>query len=98
MDDNVLAIARINFSLKDDIEEIAMDLENVESFSAEKLQLQHLLAQICANENAPLEERQQAARLLIQHSDLRAAIQSVPGWQNLISEFIQAIGYGGLRN
>lgn len=98
MDDNVVAIARIHFSLKDDIEEIAMDLEKCESFSPEKLQLQHLLAQVCANEEAPIEERREAARLLIQHSDLRAAIQTVPGWQDLVSEFIQALGYGGLRN
>lgn len=98
MDDQVLSIIRNNFDLSDEIAELETFIDNVRSFSVEKLHLQNLLAQICANEEASDIDRQNAARVLIKHSDLRAAIESVPNYKMLIDEMIQAVRHGGLRH
>ena len=98
MDDQVLSIIRNNFDLSDEIAELEKFIGNVRSFSEEKLHLQHLLAQICANEEASDTDRQDAARVLIKHSDLRAAIESVPNYEMLIDEMIQAVRHGGVRH
>lgn len=98
MDLKIIDIVRNTFDLSDDIKELKAEIERADNFSAEKLQLQYMLAQICANEAASIKDRQDAARILINNSDLRAAIQSVPDYTMLIDEMIQAVKNGSVRH
>lgn len=98
MDLKIIDIVRNTFDLSDDIKELKAEIERADNFSAEKLQLQYMLAQICANEAASTKDRQDAARILINNSDLRAAIQSVPDYTMLIDEMIQAVKNGSVRH
>lgn len=98
MDDQVLSIIRNNFDLSNDIAELEQFMGECVAFTEEKLHLQNLLAQICANEEASDTDRQNAARVLIKHSDLRAAIESIPNYEMLIDEVIQAVKHGGVRH
>jgi hypothetical protein len=98
MDAKIIDIVRTTFDLSDDIKQLKAEIESAGNFSAEKLQIQYMLAQICANANASENDRMEAARVLIQHSDLRAAIESVPNKEILIDEMIQAVRHGGLRH
>jgi len=98
MDDQVLSIIRNNFDLSDEIAELEQFIEESVAFTVEKLHLQNLLAQICANKEASDTDRQNAARVLIKHSDLRAVIESVPNYEMLIDEMIQAVKHGGVRH
>lgn len=98
MDLKIIDIVRNTFDLSDDIKELKAEIERADNFSAEKLQLQYMLAQICANEAASTKDRQDAARILIDNSDLRAAIQSVPDYTMLIDEMIQAVKNGSVRH
>lgn len=98
MDAKIIDIVRTTFDLSDDIKELKAEIKRAENFSAEKLQIQYMLAQICANVNASDEDRMEAARILIDNSDLRAAIESVPNYQILINEMIQAVRHGSVRH
>lgn len=98
MDAKIIDIVRTTFDLSDDIKELKAEIKRAENFSAEKLQIQYMLAQICANENASDNDRLEAARILIDNSDLRAAIESVPNYQILIDEMIQAVRNGSVRH
>ena len=98
MDLKIIDIVRNTFDLSDDIKELKAEIERADNFSAGKLQLQYMLAQICANEAASTKDRQDAARILIDNSDLRAAIQSVPDYTMLIDEMIQAVKNGSVRH
>jgi alpha-galactosidase/6-phospho-beta-glucosidase family protein len=98
MDLKIIDIVRNTFDLSDELIELKDEIERADNFSAEKLQLQYMLAQICANEAASTKDRQDAARILIHNSDLRAAIQSVPDYKMLIDEMIQAVKNGSVRH
>lgn len=98
MDAKIIDIVRTTFDLSEDIKDLKSEIERAQNFSAEKLQIQYMLAQICANENASDNDRMEAARILIDNSDLRAAIESVPNYQILIDEMIQAVRNGSLRH
>jgi len=98
MDLKIIDIVRNTFDLSDDLQELKAEIEMADNFSAEKIQLQYMLAQICSNEAASTKDRQDAARILIDNSDLRAAIQSVPDYQMLIDEMIQAVKNGSVRH
>lgn len=98
MDDQVLSIIRNNFDLSDEIAELDQLMGECAAFTEEKLHLQNLLAQICANEEASDTDRQNAARVLIKHSDLRAAIMSVPNYEIFYDEILQAVKHGSLRH
>ena len=91
MDDNVIEIVSRQFDLERDIKEFVSEIENAQAFSSEKVHLQMLLAEICANTSASDEVRQQAARALIHTSDLSAAIQTVPNFEMLIEEFMESL-------
>lgn len=98
MDAKIIDIVRTTFDLSEDIKELKTEIERAQNFSAEKLQIQYMLAQICANVNASDNDRIEAARILIDNSDLRAAIESVPNYQILIDEMIQAVRNGSVRH
>lgn len=98
MDAKIIDIVRTTFDLSEDIKELKTEIERAQNFSAEKLQIQYMLAQICANANASDNDRMEAARILIDNSDLRAAIESVPNYQILIDEMIQAVRNGSVRH
>ena len=93
MDAKIIDIVRTTFELSEDIKEL-----KAENFSAEKLQIQYMLAQICANVNVSDSDRMEAARILIENSDLLAAIESVPNYKMLFDEIIQAVKHGGVRH
>jgi hypothetical protein len=98
MDAKIIDIVRMTFDLSEDIQDLKAEIERAENFSAEKLQIQYMLAQICANVNASDNDRMEAARILIDNSDLRAAIESVPNYEILIDEIIQAVKNGSVRH
>lgn len=98
MDAKIIDIVRTTFELSEDIKELKAEIERAESYSAEKLQIQYMLAQICNNGAASDRDRLEAARILIENSDLRAAIESVPNYQILIDEMIQAVRNGSVRH
>ena len=98
MDAKIIDIVRTTFDLSDDIKQLKAEMERAENFSAEKQQIQYMLSQICVNANASDNDRVEAARVLIQNSDLRAAIKSVPHKEILIDEMIQAVKHGGVRH
>jgi len=98
MDAKIIDIVRTTFDLSEEIKELMAEIERAEHFSAEKLQIQYMLAQICANVNASDNDRMEAARILINNSDLRAAIESVPNYQILIDEMIQAVKNVSVRH
>lgn len=98
MDAKIIDIVRSTFDLSEDIEQFKKEIERAEHFSAEKVHLQMLLAEICANESASDNDRMEAARILIDSSDLLAAIQSVPNYQILIDKLIQAARNGSVRH
>jgi hypothetical protein len=98
MDAKIIDIVRTTFDLSDEIKELKAEMERAENFSAEKLQIQYMLSQICANVNASDNDRMEAARILIDNSDLRAAIESVPNKEILIDEMIQAVKNGSVRH
>jgi uncharacterized coiled-coil DUF342 family protein len=98
MDAKIIDIVRTTFDLSEEIKELRAEIERAEHFSAEKLQIQYMLAQICANVNASDNDRMEAARILIDNSDLRAAIELVPGNQIIINEMIQAVRNGSVRH
>lgn len=98
MDAKIIDIVRTTFELSEDIKELKAEIERAENFSAEKLQIQYMLAQICANVNVSDSDRMEAARILIENSDLLAAIESVPNYKMLFDEIIQAVKHGGVRH
>ena len=98
MDAKIIDIVRTTFELSEDIKEFKAEIERAENFSAEKLQIQYMLAQICANVNVSDSDRMEAARILIENSDLLAAIESVPNYKTLIDEVIQAVRNGSVRH
>ena len=98
MDLKIIDIVKNTFDLSDELKELKAEIERADNFSAEKVQLQYMLAQICSNEAASIKDRQDAARILIHNSDLRAAIQAVPDYTMLIDEMIQAVKNGSVRH
>jgi len=98
MDLKIIDIVKNTFDLSDELKELKAEIERADNFSAEKVQLQYMLAQICSNEAASDKDRQDAARILINNSDLRAAIESVPDYEMLIDEMIQAVKNGSVRH
>ena len=98
MDLKIIDIVKNTFDLSDELKELKAEIERADNFSAEKVQLQYMLAQICSNEAATIKDRQDAARILIHNSDLRAAIQSVPDYTMLIDEMIQAVKNDSVRH
>ena len=91
MDDNVIEIVSRQFDLERDIKEFVAEIENAQAFSSEKVHLQMLLAEICKNTAASDEVRQQAARALIDTSDLADAIRTVPDSESLNKEFLESL-------
>jgi len=98
MDLKIIDIVKNTFDLSDELKELKAEIERADNFSAEKVQLQYMLAQICSNEAASIKDRQDAARILIHNSDLRAAIQAVPDYTMLIDEMIQAVKNDSVRH
>lgn len=98
MDAKIIDIVRTTFELSEDIQDLKVEIERAENFSAEKLQIQYMLAQICNNGAASDRDRLEAARILIENSDLLAAIESVPNYKMLFDEIIQAVKHGGVRH
>ena len=98
MDLKIIDIVKNTFDLSDELKELKAEIERADNFSAEKVQLQYMLAQICSNEAATIKDRQDAARILIHNSDLRAAIQAVPDYTMLIDEMIQAVKNDSVRH
>lgn len=95
MDDNVISIVQSNFNLDHDINDLEKWILETSPFSADKLQVQHLLALICENEDAELPHRMRAAEILIRTSDLKDAITKVPG---VLEQFVQAFSRDSLRH
>lgn len=91
MDNKVLEIVRKNFDVEADVNEFITDIENAKEFTAEKVHLQMLLAEVCKNEAASDSARRTAARALIRTSDLGDAIKMVPGVEDLVQEFVGSL-------
>lgn len=91
MDNKVLEIVRKNFDVASDVKEFISDIEAAGEFTAEKVHLQMLLAEVCKSEDAPLEARREAAIALVRTSDITAAIRMVPGINDIEQEFYQRI-------
>lgn len=91
MDNKIIDIVKNNFDLAADVKEFIADIEKADEFSAEKVHLQMLLAEVCKSEKAPISIRRQAAIALVRTSDITAAIRNVPGINDIEEEFYQRI-------
>lgn len=86
MDDNVIKLVKNGFDVSDDLAEFEQELKELEVFSPAKMHIQNLVGEIATSENIDLEVRLDAARVLLENSDLCPLFFKLEGGQEILQQ------------
>ena len=89
MDDNVIKLVKNQFDVKYDLAEFEQELRELEAFSPAKTHIQSLVAKIATWENIDLEVRLDAARVLLESSDLFPIFFKLEGGYEILQQIIK---------
>jgi hypothetical protein len=89
MDDNVIKLVKDQFDLSYDLAEFEQELKGSEPLSSDKIHLQTLVAQIATGETVDHKVRLNAARVLLESSDLFPIFCKLEGGHEMLQEIIK---------
>jgi len=89
MDDNVIKLVKNQFDVKYDLAEFEQELRELEAFSPAKTHIQSLVAKIATWENIDLEVRLDAARVLLESSDMLPFFFEMEGGHKILQQIIK---------
>ena len=98
MDDNVIKLVKNQFDVKYDLAEFEQELRELEAFSPAKTHIQSLVAKIATWENIDLEVRLDAARVLLESSDLFPIFFKLEGGHEMLQKIIKDKLRDSVRN
>jgi hypothetical protein len=89
MDDNVIKLVKNQFDVSYDIAEFEQEMKELEILSPAKVHIQTLVADIATSENIDLEVRLDAARVLLESSDLFPIFFELEGGHEMLQQIIK---------
>ena len=89
MDDNVIKLVKDQFDVSYDLAEFALELKKAPPLSSEKIHLQTLVAEIATSERVDHQVRLDAARVLLESSDLFPIFCKLEGGHELLQQTIK---------
>ena len=89
MDDNVINLVKSQFDVGYDLLEFEQELKELEVLSPAKMHTQTLVAEIATSENIDLEVRLDAARVLLESSDLFPIFFKLKGGHETLQKIVK---------
>ena len=89
MDDKVINLVKNQFDVGYDLAEFEQELKELEVLSPAKNHMQTLVAEIATSENIDLEVRLDAARVLLESSDLFPIFFKLKGGHKMLQQIIK---------
>ena len=89
MDDNVIKLVKDQFDLSYDLAEFEQELKGAEPLSIDKMNLQTLVAEIATGETVDHKVRLNAARVLLESSDIFPIFCKLEGGREMLQEIIK---------
>lgn len=98
MDDNVIKLVKDQFNVSYDLAELKQELKEAEPLSSIKMHLQVLVSEIASSENVDHPLRLDAARVLLESSDLFPIFCKLEGGHKILQDVIKEHMRVCLRN
>lgn len=98
MDDNVINLVKDQFDVSYDLAELTQELKESEPLSSVKMHLQVLVSEIASSENVDHQVRLDAARVLLESSDLFPVYCKLKGGHKILQDVIKEHMRVCLRN
>ena len=89
MDGNVIKLVKNQFDVGFELIEFEQELKELEAFSPAKIHMQSLVGEIATSENIDLEVRLDAARVLLENSDLFPIFFKLEGGHEILQQIIK---------
>ena len=89
MDDNVIKLVKNQFDVSYELAEFEQELKELEAISPAKIHIQTLVAEIATSKNIDLEVRLDAARVLLESSDLFPIFFKLEGGHEMLQKIIK---------
>ena len=89
MDDNVVKLVKDQFDVGYELAQFEQELKELEAFSPAKIHMQSLVGEIATSENIDLEVRLDAARVLLENSDLFPIFFKLEGGYEILQQIIK---------
>ena len=98
MDDNVIKLVKNQFDVGYELLEFEQELKELEVLSPAKMHIQSLVAEIATSENIDFEVRLDAARVLLESSDLFPIFFKLEGGHEMLQKIIKDKLRDSVRN
>ena len=98
MDDSVVKLVKNQFDVGYELAQFEQELKELEAFSPAKIHMQSLVGEIATSENIDLEVRLDAARVLLENSDLFPIFFKLEGGYEMLQQIIKEKMRDRIRN
>ena len=98
MDDNVIELVKNQFDVSHDLAEFEQELKELEALSPAKIHIQSLVYEVATSENIDPEVRLDAARVLLESSDLFPIFFKLEGGHEMLQQMIKDKLRDSVRN